>query len=271
MKIAMIQLKVGFDKEENIKKALDKIWKAYAQGIDMAVLPEMFCCPYSNKYFREYGEEHFGVAQKALSDIAKELGIYVIGGSIPELSGGNVYNTSFVYDDDGVEIAKHRKVHLFDIDIQGGQRFFESETLTAGEQITTFETRFGLMGLCICFDFRFQEMSQIMTERGAKVVFVPASFNMTTGPLHWETMFRQRAVDNQIFTIGVSQARDTEFEYVSYGNSIAVSPWGEVLAKCAGEECIQFVNIDLSLIDKVRNELPIRYARRTDLFQVKEL
>lgn len=142
----------------------------------------MFCCPYDNSCFHRYGEEAGGEAQQALSALARERGIWLIGGSIPELEGGNVYNTSFVYAPDGSCAARHRKTHLFDIDVAGGQRFMESETLTPGSDITTFETPWGTMGLCICFDFRFEELARLMTLRGAKVLFVPAAFNMTTGP-----------------------------------------------------------------------------------------
>ncbi|MBQ5797003.1 MAG: carbon-nitrogen hydrolase family protein, partial [Firmicutes bacterium] len=216
MKIAMIQMEVVYNKEQNIAHALELIDRACAEEKpDFVVLPEMFCCPYSNKYFREYGEELNGPAQKALSEAAKRHGIYLIGGSLPELEEDRVYNTSFVYDREGKQIARHRKAHLFDIDVPGGQRFFESEVLTPGQETTTFETEFGLMGLCICFDFRSQEIAKTMGDRGAKVLFVPAAFNMTTGPAHWEILFRSRAIDNQLFTLATAPARDENGEYVS--------------------------------------------------------
>ncbi|MBQ2270652.1 MAG: carbon-nitrogen hydrolase family protein, partial [Firmicutes bacterium] len=139
MKIAMIQMEVVYNKEQNIAHALELIDRACAEEKpDIVVLPEMFCCPYSNKYFREYGEELNGPAQKALSEAAKRHGIYLIGGSLPELEEDRVYNTSFVYDREGKQIARHRKAHLFDIDVPGGQRFFESEVLTPGQETTTF-------------------------------------------------------------------------------------------------------------------------------------
>ena len=186
MRVALIQMPVTDDKALNIKTACDGIREAAATGIDFAVLPEMFCSPYLNRCFRAFGEEAGGPAQTALSALAAELGIYIVGGSIPELADGNVYNTSYVYDRKGNQIAKHRKVHLFDIDVVGGQRYFESDTLTRGDSITTFETEFGTMGLCICFDMRFEELARCMCLRGSKVIFVPAAFNMTTGPAHWD-------------------------------------------------------------------------------------
>ena len=270
MRIALIQMPVTDDKQQNLDTARRKILEAAGQGAEIAVLPEMFCCPYRNDCFAAYGEAEGGSAQMTLSFLAKELGIYIVGGSIPELADGNIYNTSYVYGRQGQLLAKHRKAHLFDIDVEGGQRFMESDTLSPGNAVTTFETEFGTMGLCICFDLRFEELSRCMCLRGAKVIFVPAAFNMTTGPAHWELLFRQRAVDNQCFTVGVSPARNETASYVAYGNSLAVDPWGTVLCRAGGEETTLFADLDLSRIESIRRQLPILSARRTDLYEVAE-
>ena len=270
MRMALIQMRVTADREADLRSAREKLRQAAEQGADMAVLPEMFCCPYENRCFRPYGEEAGGPAQSMLARTAAETGLYIVGGSIPELEEGNVYNTSFVYGPDGSQIARHRKVHLFDIDVKGGQRFRESDTLSPGNAITTFETRFGTMGLCICFDLRFEELARCMCLRGAKVIFVPAAFNMTTGPAHWELLFRQRAVDNQCFTVGVSPARDETGSYVAYGNSLAVDPWGDVLCRAGAEETVLYADLDLDRLEAIRAQLPILSARRTDLYEVRE-
>ena len=270
MRIALIQMPVTADKRRNIETACGKIREAAGKGTDFAVLPEMFCSPYQNDCFRAYGENENGPALAALSALAAELGIYIVGGSIPELADGNIYNTSYVYGRRGELLAKHRKVHLFDIDVAGGQRFRESDTLSPGNAVTTFKTDFGIMGLCICFDLRFEELARCMCLRSAKVIFVPATFNMTTGPAHWELLFRQRAVDNQCFTVGVSPARDETAGYVAYGNSIAVDPWGTVLCRAGGEDITLYADLDLSRLDAVRAQLPILSARRTDLYEVRE-
>ena len=271
MRVALIQMPVTAEKAININTACQKIREAAENGADFAVLPEMFCCPYENSCFRTYGEEENGPAQQALSALASELGIYIVSGSLPELAEGNVYNTSYVYGRQGKLLAKHRKVHLFDIDVVGGQRFKESDTLSPGNAITTFETEFGTMGLCICFDLRFEELARCMCLRGARVIFVPAAFNMTTGPAHWELLFRQRAVDNQCFTVGVSPARNESASYVAYGNSMAVDPWGTVLCRAGGEEATLYADLDLVRLEAVRAQLPILSARRTDLYEVREL
>ena len=270
MRVALIQMPVTADREGNLRTAAEKLRQAAAGGADIAVLPEMFCCPYENRCFRPYGEEAGGPAQAMLSQTAAETGMYVVGGSIPELEDGRVYNTCFVYGPDGAQLARHRKAHLFDIDVPGGQRFKESDTFSPGDSITTFKTKFGTMGLCICFDLRFEELARCMCLRGAKVIFVPAAFNMTTGPAHWELLFRQRAVDNQCFTVGVSPARDEQGSYVAYGNSIAVDPWGAMLCRAGAEETTLYADLDMDRLEAVRAQLPILSARRTDLYEVRE-
>ena len=133
-----------------------------------------------------------------LSDLAQKRKAYVVGGSIPEFADGKIYNTSYIFDRKGGLIGKHRKIHLFDIDVKGGQYFKESDVLSPGREITVFDTEFGRMGVCICFDIRFPDLFIRMREAGAKMVFIPAAFNMTTGPAHWETLFRSRALDQQV-------------------------------------------------------------------------
>jgi len=271
MKLAIIQMEVEDNKSANIETMKRFLKKATEAGADIAVLPEMWSCPYSHEYFADFAEKAGGDCYTALSGAALEGNIYIVGGSIPELDGGRIYNTSFVFDRKGEEIARHRKVHLFNIDIDGGQRFYESDTLCAGNEITVFETEFGTMGLVICFDIRFPEICRLTALRGAKVLFVPAVFNMTTGPMHWEILLRLRAVDNQIFTVGAGPARDENGIYVSYGNSIAVDPWGRILYRADEKEGMGVVDLDLSETQKVREQLPLLDSMRPDVYKIEEL
>ena len=267
MKLSIIQMSVCLDKGKNLKTAEQYIKAAVNEGADMIVLPEMFCCPYSNEYFADFAEPERGGVWSFLSETAKKHGVYLVGGSFPESDGASLYNTSFVFDRCGEQIARHRKVHLFDIDIKGGQRFCESETFSAGDDVTVFDTEFGLIGLCICFDLRFPELARIMALRGAKMVVVPAAFNMTTGPMHWELMFRQRAVDNQLFTAGAAPARDENGVYVSYANSIICTPWGKVLARAGDKADVITAGIDFSEVESVREQLPLLSARREGVYE----
>ena len=180
-----------------------------------------------------------------------------------------VYNTAYVFDREGKQIGKHRKAHLFDINVEGGQCFKESDTLSPGERIGCFDTEFCRIGLCICYDFRFPETARLMAQDGAKIILVPAAFNMTTGPAHWELMFRQRAVESQCYVIGTAPARDPESSYTSWGHSIAVDPWGRILTQMDEKEGIRIVELDLDYVDKVRQELPLLAHRRSDLYELR--
>ena len=266
MKTALIQMPVVKDKAENLARAAKEIQHAAAAGAELAILPEMFCCPYSNASFRANAEEAGGRIHTAMAEAARKAGLWLVAGSMPELVDGKIYNTSFVFDPDGHQVAFHRKAHLFDIDVRGGQRFFESETLSAGNRATVFDTPFGRLGLCICFDIRFPELARVMALAGAQAMIVPAAFNLTTGPAHWELAFRQRAVDNQFFTLGVAPARDEEGTYVSYGNSIACDPWGTVIARAGSGEEQLLVELDFSRNEAVRRQLPLLSARRPAVY-----
>jgi len=269
-KVALLQTLVYDSKEKNIDNAVELIEKVSKEGADIAVLPEMFCCPYDNSYFKLFSEKQGGSAYKAMSNAAKEFGIYVAAGTIPELEDDKVYNTAYVFDKSGEQVAKHRKMHLFDIDIEGGQYFKESDTFISGKDVTVFDTEFCKIGLAVCYDIRFPELSRLMVAEGAEVIIVPGAFNLTTGPAHWELNFRSRALDNQVYVIGVAPARDMEASYHSYGNSIITSPWGTVVNRMDEKEGDIIQEIDLDYVKKVRNELPLLKHIRKDIYTLSK-
>ena len=230
MKVAAIQMPTVKDKIQNIRTAGTYIEKIKAENPDFVILPEMFCCPYQTENFPVYAEKEGGPSWQAMSDYARKYHIYLIAGSMPEADDvGKVYNTSYIFDRDGKQIGKHRKAHLFDINVKNGQHFKESDTLTSGDHATVFDTEFGKMGVMICYDIRFPEFARTMVLDGARMIFVPAAFNMTTGPAHWELTFRARALDNQIYMLGCAPARDTQAGYISWGHSIVTDSWGKVM------------------------------------------
>ena len=253
--ILAIQKRTYADPEQNIEAVRRMAELPGGTDLDFIVLPEIFTCPYDNRCFPVFAEEEGGESFRFLSALAREKGAYVVGGSMPERDGDRIYNTSYVFDRRGALIGKHRKVHLFDIDVEGGQYFRESDVLSAGEKITVFDTEFGKMGVCICFDIRFPDLFIQMRRAGAGMVFVPAAFNMTTGPAHWETLFKSRALDQQIFVLGCSPARDETASYVAYGHSILTDPWGSVLCELGPEEGVLSAQADLDRVDSVRRQI----------------
>jgi len=260
------------NKKQNIEKAEELIRVAAKDKARIVVLPEMFNCPYDNSKFAEYAEEFFkGPTTAAIASLAKQLGIYIVAGSIPEADEEYIYNSCLVFDQNGNVIGKHRKMHMFDIDVKDKITFKESDTLTPGSNITIVETEFCSIGIAICFDMRFPELFKQMALKGARVVIIPAAFNMVTGPAHWELLLRTRAVDNQVYVAAASPSRDEKASYTAYGNSMIVDPWGKVISRAGANEAIVFAEIDLDYVEKVRNELPVLKNRRTDIYDVIEV
>ena len=277
IKIALCQMNVVDNKDKNIEKAIQMIKESKKQGADLAVLPEMFNCPYENEKFIEYAEKlEDSQTLKEIAKIAKEENIHVLAGSIPELVKDDendiesIYNTAVFFDNNGKQLGKHRKMHLFDIDVKGKIYFKESDTLSAGNDFTIINTDLATIGIGICYDIRFVELSRIIALEGAEILIFPGAFNLTTGPAHWELLFRSRALDNQVYAIGVAPALDEDASYNSYGHSIAVNPWGEVIEELDYSEELKIVEIDLDEIKRVREEIPVLKNRRVDLYEIKE-
>lgn len=272
MKIAQLQTHVFREKDGNLEQMASIMNELDGKDVDLVTAGEMFCCPYEVELFSIYAEAEGGDMFNKLSELAKKHNVYLQAGTVPEIDhSGNIYNTAYVFDRSGKMIAKHRKAHLFDINISGGQSFKESDTLTAGDQITVFDTELCRMSMCICFDCRFPEMSRIASQEGAEILLVPAAFNMTTGPAHWEIMFRSRAIDNQIFVAGTSVARDMSSAYHAWGHSMIVDPWGTILSEMDEKEGINIIDVDLANINRVRHQLPLMSARRTDMYELKRI
>lgn len=270
VRISQIQMPVFADKKETVAYITEAVAKA-AENADIVTLPEMFCCPYHVDNFPVYAEEEGGKMWQVCSSLAEKHGIYLSAGTMPERDeNGKIYNTAYVFDRNGKCIAKHRKMHLFDINVEGGQYFRESDTLTAGDSVTTFDTEFGIFGICICYDFRFPELSRLMTLKGAQVILVPAAFNMTTGPAHWELLFRSQALNNQVYAIGTAPSRDASASYQSWGHSIITDPWGRVVHQMDEKEGIVNTEIDLDYIVEVRDQIPVLKQRRPDVYSLSE-
>ena len=270
IKLALCQMNVIDNKEENIRKATFMIEESKSNNVDFIVLPEMFNCPYSNDKFIEYAEEENGsFTLNKISELAKKNNVYILAGSIPEKENDRLYNTSYLFDKQGDIVAKHRKMHLFDIDVKGKITFKESDVLTAGDNVTIADTEFGKIGIGICYDVRFPELARLMVENGALILFYPGAFNMTTGPAHWELLFRSRALDNQVYCVGVAPALNEDASYHSFGHSIVANPWGEIIAEADEKENLIISEIDLSEIKRIREELPLLKNKREDLYEVK--
>ncbi|QCH16089.1 carbon-nitrogen hydrolase family protein [Synechococcus sp. CB0101] len=256
----------------------------------LLMLPEVWNAPYAVDRFAAFAEPipqpgadltHGPSPSLAMvASLARRHGVAVIAGSIPEQGeAGRIYNTATVVDPRGVLLAKHRKLHLFDVDVPGGICFRESDSLTAGEDLTVLSgssdpLRTGLqeppnLGLLICYDIRFPELALLMQQRHGCTLFAcPAAFNTTTGPRHWHLVMRARAIDTQCFVLACSSARPQGGGYPSYGHSLVVDPWGTVIAEAGEGEQVLHAQLDLSQVALARQAIPTGNQRRQDVYRL---
>ncbi|MDD3364760.1 MAG: carbon-nitrogen hydrolase family protein [Syntrophomonas sp.] len=269
LKLAICQMQVSACKKDNLDKAGDMVNKACCRGAQMVILPEMFNAPYQTDLLAEYAESFPGPTTDFLSDLARRNSIFLVGGSIPEKDAqGRIYNCSYTFDEQGHVIGKHRKIHLFDVDIPGQLYFKESDVFTAGDTLQLIQYHGLVWAVLICYDIRFPELARMAALEGAQMLVIPAAFNHTTGPAHWELLMRTRAVDNQLFVVAASPALNPEASYQAWGHSLVVDPWGTVISAAGSGEDTIYAELDWTMVDKVRRELPLLKHRRTDVYQL---
>lgn len=263
LEVALLQLPVVADKAKNLAQGALALQEAADKGAQLAVLPEMWTTPYDTAVFADYAEGPDGETGGFLAEMAKKTEMVIVAGSIPERDDeGRIYNTAFVYDAQGKQVAYHRKKHLFDIDIAGGQYFRESDVLTPGGASTTFEALGWTFGLGICFDVRFPEQVLDMVRQGAECLIFPAAFNPSTGPLHWELLMRARAMDAQSWLLACAPARQQDGGYVSWAHSMVVDPWATVTHNLGTGAEVRLATIDKAAVEAVRAQIPLSGARQ---------
>lgn len=263
MRIAAIQLVSGPEIEPNLIEAEKLIARAADEGAKLVVLPEYFPMIGASDADRLKAREFDGSGpiQDFLSGMASRHGLWIVGGSIP-LHGVHPEksrNTCFVYDEDGMQRARYDKIHLFSFE-KGEERYEEGGTIEAGETHCVCDTSFGKMGVAICYDLRFPELFREMGE--VDLVAVPAAFTETTGAAHWEILLRARAVENQCYVIASAQGGSHPTGRRTYGNSMIVDPWGEILAAMDKGSGVVVAEFDRSRIEEVRKALPALRHRR---------
>jgi len=268
VKIACCQTPATNNLDQNLEKARQAVSTAAQNGAKVALLPEIFNCPYTNEAMKKAGEPlEGGKTFESLSHIAKQAGISLVAGSIVEAENGNLYNTALTFSETGKFLGKHRKMHLFDVNLEK-VKLQESDVFKPGDQLTIFELAGLKVGVVICYDVRFPELIRLLGLKGADLVMVPAAFSITTGSAHWELLLRLRAVDNQLFMAGCSPAPYEGSPYSYYGHSMITSPWGDILAEANTDEDIIYAEIDREKIKDIRARLNLYGHRRTDLYDV---
>jgi predicted amidohydrolase len=196
--------------------------------------------------------------------LAHKAGVWLLLGGFPERGrdGKRIRNTSVLIDPEGTVVAVYRKLHLFDVDVPGGRRFRESETVEPGSDVVVAATPWGGLGLSICYDLRFPELYRAMAAQAARIIAVPSAFTYETGKDHWHVLLRARAIENQVYVMAPAQFGAHGPTRRSYGHALIVDPWGAVIAECGDDEGFALGRLDFSYQDKVRTALPCLGHRR---------
>lgn len=266
VRIALLQAQSGIEPAANAEKLGEAVHKAAAGGAEMLFTPEMSGMLDRNREraLSKARAEGDDVALAAVRAAAAEAGIWVHLGSLALLGeGGKLVNRGFVIDGEGEIRARYDKIHLFDVDLPTGESWRESAMYNAGsEAVLVRGTPIGALGLTICYDLRFPELFLRLSAAGADVIAVPAAFTVPTGKAHWQVLMRARAIEAELFIVAAAQAGLHEDGRETYGHSLVVDPWGELLLEMGGEPGLSFGEIDLGRIEEVRSRIPIHQHRR---------
>ena len=268
MKIALLQMTSGFDPLRNADVMIAAVRDAAAGGAVMLFTPEM-----SGLLDRDRSRSRTAIRREAddpvlaaMQEAARTHRIWISVGSLaidPERADGRLANRSFVIDDCGEIVARYDKVHLFDVDLATGESWRESGAYAGGDQGVVVQTPWGALGLSVCYDLRFPQLYQGLSEAGATLLSIPAAFTVPTGEAHWHVLMRARAIENAAFVIAAAQTGVHEDGRATYGHSVVVSPWGDVLLDMGTEPGLGFCELDLGLIDEVRARIPVIAHRRS--------
>jgi predicted amidohydrolase len=272
MNVAVIQLNSQDDVAANLARVRSLVTRAAEAGAELVALPENFAFMGEEDKKRGVAESldaPAGPIGSSLLDVAREARVWLVAGGMPEASGDaeRPFNTSVLVSPEGAIVARYRKVHLFDVDLPDGTKLLESSaTLAGGASPTVAEitTPSGTtkLGMTICYDLRFPELYRRIVDVGARIVTVPAAFTLTTGKDHWHVLLRARAIENQVFVLAPAQHGKHPRGRQTYGKSLIVDPWGDVLAQCAEGEGFAVARLDFAAQDRVRASLPCLTHRR---------
>ncbi|MFP6656410.1 MAG: carbon-nitrogen hydrolase family protein [Myxococcota bacterium] len=266
MRVGIVQLTSTENLQTNLDAADKALQEAVDRGAGFVALPENFA------YMRREGDALHDVraiqsaAERCLSDWARRHHIWLLGGSFPEAieNDERVYNTSVLLSPEGIEVARYRKIHLFDVSLGANAEevYCESRHFKPGREIVTAATPFGHVGLSICYDLRFPELYRGLVERNAGWITVPSAFVRETGKDHWRVLLRARAIESQAFVLAPAQCGRHSADRTSHGHSLLIDPWGSVLAEAANEPCVLIANCPEAEIDRVRKAIPALSHRR---------
>lgn len=270
--LAAVQITAGSNIESNLRSVEQQLLNAVNAGANIIALPEVFACFDSEQYLALGDQERSpqGRLRSLMAKWAKEHQVYLIGGTIPVLepSLNKVFPRCYFYSDEGEELGYYDKIHLFDVDVDDAQgRYQESDKFLSGSEIKVFPTRYGNIGLAVCYDLRFPYMFDLLRKAGADIISVVAAFTEATGSAHWQPLLQARAIEQQCYILASNQWGQHDQKRRTYGHSMVISPWGAILEELPEGEGIVCADIDLAEVERIRREMPVINHQRNLVIQ----
>ncbi len=266
MKVAVYQARTGIDPAANAAALVDAVAQAKAGGTDMLFTPEMsgLLDRDRKRAVAHLTDEDGDPVLAKLRRAAADHGIWLHIGSLALTGGsdGRLVNRGFVIDDNGAIRARYDKIHLFDVDLPTGESWRESAAYAPGERSVIATTPWAKLGLSICYDMRFPDLYRALSNAGAEILAVPAAFTVPTGKAHWHVLLRARAIEAGAFVIAAAQSGEHEDGRATYGHSLVVDPWGDVLLDMGEGEGLGFADLDMARLADVRARVPALQHRR---------
>ncbi|MED5473194.1 MAG: carbon-nitrogen hydrolase family protein [Pseudomonadota bacterium] len=259
LKIACIQTNSKSDPNINIREVSSLIRAARSKGAELITTPEVVGMlePNREKALNKAQPENYHGVLREFRALSRDLAIWLLIGSISiKLSNGKLANRSFLINPDGQIIARYTKIHMFDVEVNDGSIYRESATYQPGTSACLARTPWGLVGLTICYDIRFPALYRDLAKAGAKIIFIPSAFTEVTGEAHWHILQRARAIENGCFIVSAAQTGMHEQNRKTFGHSIIVDPWGNILADADKDVGFITADLDLNLVDEVRKKIP---------------
>lgn len=266
-KVAAIQMTSGSNVQANLDEAAKLIEQAASQGANLVVLPEYFSQMPMTEQERVGNAENSGdgPVQNFLATQAEKNSTWIVGGTVPLKSDDKTraYASCLLFDSQGGQVARYDKIHMFDVLIEkSNETYHESETTVAGEDVTVVDTPFGRLGLSVCYDLRFPELFRNMIDEGMEVCVIPSAFTAFTGQSHWEPLIRARAIENQCYVIAAAQGGYHVNNRQTYGHSMVVNPWGNILGSVGTGPGVVITEIDRDELLATRKNFQVLKHRR---------
>lgn len=270
VQLTALQMSSRPDPQDNLTSVAKLLERLPAARPQLVVLPEAFCCFGAGDRAQLDMAETYqdGEIQRQLASLAKAHGIYLVAGTIPIAAGERFSAASLLFGPDGSIVNRYDKIHLFDVDVADNtKKYRESKWTKPGTEVVTAATDLGVVGMSVCYDLRFPELFRALRQAGSDIIVLPSGFTQVTGKAHWHALVRARAIEQQVFIVAPNQVGQHENGRETYGHSIIVSPWGEILVEQEQGEGIISASVDLADVESIRKQMPVAQQNQFEVVQ----